>query len=65
MITADSFVAGVAYAVSSHTQAVSPTQRIDALGGRNITFSTLPSAVALAASPGVLAVTAAQHRTGG
>lgn len=55
----------VAHTVSSNTQPVSPALRIDTLGGGNVTLRALPTAVALAAPPGVLAVTAAQHRAGG
>lgn len=63
LITVDSFVAGVAHTISRHTESMSPTLRIDALGGRNVTLCALPAAKALAAPPGVLAVAAAQHGT--
>lgn len=65
LLTVGSFVARVAHTVSRHAQPVSPALWVDALGGGNVTLSALPAAVALTAPPGVLAVTATQHRTGG
>lgn len=64
LFTVGSFMAGVAHTVTRHAQPVSATLRIDALGGWNVTLGALPAAVALTAPPGVLAVTAAQDRTG-
>lgn len=64
MITVDSFVARVAHTISRHTESMSPTLRIDALGGRNVALRALPAAEALAAPPSVLAIPAAEHGTG-
>lgn len=64
MFTVGSLVAGVANAVTRHAQSVPTALRIDTLGGRNVALSALPAAVALTAPPGVLAITAAQDRTG-
>lgn len=58
-------VASVAHAVARHTQSVPTALRIDTLRGGNVALGALPAAVALTAPPGVLAVTAAQDRTGG
>lgn len=58
-------VAGVAHTIARHAQAVSATLRVDALGGGNVALGALPATVALAAPPGVLAVTAAQDWTSG
>lgn len=65
MLTVGSFVACVADTVPRHAQPVPTALRIDALGGRNVTFGALPAAVALTAPPGVLAITGAQDGTGG
>ena len=65
LLTVGSLVAGVAHTVTRHTQSVSAALRIDTLGGRDVTLGALPTAVALTAPPGVLAITAAQDRTGG
>ncbi len=64
LFTVGSFVAGVAHTIARHAQPMSTTLRIDTLWGRNVTLSALPAAVALTAPPGVLAITAAQNRTG-
>lgn len=65
LFTVGSFVASVAHTVACHAVSVSPTLRIDALGGRDVTLGALPATVALTAPPGVLAITAAQDGTGG
>lgn len=64
LFTVGSFVAGVAHTVTRHAQSVSAALRIDTLGGRDVTLGALPAAVALAAPPGVLPVTAAQDGAG-
>lgn len=64
LFTVGSSVAAVAHTVARHAESVSPALRIDTLGGGNVTLGALPAAVALAAPPGVLAVTAAQDRAG-
>lgn len=64
LLTAAAFVAAVAHAVARDAESVSPTLRIDTLGGGHVTLGALPTAVALAAPPGVLAITAAQDGAG-
>lgn len=65
LFTVGSFVASAAHTAACHAVSVSPTLRIDTLGGGNVTLGALPATVALTAPPGVLAVTAAQNWTGG
>lgn len=65
LFTVGSFVARVAHTVARQAVSMSPALRVDTLGGGNVTLGALPAAVALAAPPGVLAVTAAQNWAGG
>ena len=65
LFTVGSSVAAVAHTVAGHAEPVAPALRVDALRGRDVTLGALPAAVALAAPPGVLTVTAAQDGAGG
>lgn len=65
LLTVRPLVASVAHAVARHAQAVPAALRVDALGGGNVALGALPATVALAAPPGVLAITTAQDWTSG
>lgn len=57
-------ITSIADAGAHDADAVSAAVDVDALVGRHVALGALPPAVALAAAPRVLAVPAAQHRTG-
>lgn len=63
-LTVVSLITSVADAGTDDADTVSSTVDVDTLVGWHIAFSAFPAAVALTASPGVLAVPTAQHRTG-
>ena len=54
--------AGVADALAPHAGAVPPALGVQALGCLDVALRPLPAAEALAATPGVLTVTAAENR---
>lgn len=57
-------VASSTHTIPINAGAVAPTGRIDALVHRHITLGTLPAAVALACSFGVLSIPTAQDGAG-
>lgn len=64
-LTVLALVSGVADAGAHDADAVAPAVDVDALVGRHVALGAFPAAVTLAATPRVLPVPAAQHRTGG
>lgn len=63
-LTIVTLITSIADAGAHNADAVSSTVDVDALVGRHVALGAFPPAVALAAAPRVLAVTAAQHWTG-
>lgn len=63
-LTVVALITSIADAGAHDADAVSSAVDVDALVGWHVALGAFPPAVALAAAPRVLAVTAAQHGTG-